>query len=122
MKIGLETFSYHLAFSAGRMDVFSFIDRAAELAVDGVQLNATRRYDFGHLGGADDEHLARVRERLLAHGMYVELETSGTEPSHVLRMLEIAERSFQREPSIIAGCLDNLPNLFDQIFLRHLLL
>ena len=43
MKLGLETFSYHLAFSAGVMDVFSFIDRAAELGMEGVQLNATRR-------------------------------------------------------------------------------
>ena len=30
MLLGLETFSYHLAFAYGKMDVFCFIKRTAE--------------------------------------------------------------------------------------------
>lgn len=39
MKIGLETESYHLQFISGRMDVFQFIRKTAELGLDGVMLN-----------------------------------------------------------------------------------
>ena len=30
MLLGLETFSYHLAFAYGKMNIFDFIERAAE--------------------------------------------------------------------------------------------
>ena len=38
MEIGLETFSYHLAFGRGFVNVFDFISRTAELGLDGVQI------------------------------------------------------------------------------------
>jgi hypothetical protein len=47
MLLGLETFSYHLWFSDGRMDVFGYIERCAELGLDGVQINVNGR-NFGH--------------------------------------------------------------------------
>jgi hypothetical protein len=31
MLLGLETFSYHLAFAYGEMNIFDFIERTAEL-------------------------------------------------------------------------------------------
>jgi hypothetical protein len=38
MLLGLETFSYHLAFAYGKMDIFKFIQRTAQLGLDGVQI------------------------------------------------------------------------------------
>lgn len=39
MLLGLESFSYYLAFSAGKMDIFGFIRKAKALGLDGVQIN-----------------------------------------------------------------------------------
>ncbi len=46
MLLGLETFSYHLAFAYRKMDVFGFIQRAADLGLDGVQLNIEVCYGY----------------------------------------------------------------------------
>ena len=39
MLLGLETFSYHLAFAYGKMNILNFIERTAEFGLDGVQIN-----------------------------------------------------------------------------------
>ena len=39
MLLGLESFSYHLAFSSGKMDIFSVIKKAMEPGLDGVQID-----------------------------------------------------------------------------------
>jgi len=61
MLLGMETFSYHLAFQAGEMDVFGFIQRCAALGLDGVQLNAEGPGP-GHLGSYNPGHLQAIRE------------------------------------------------------------
>lgn len=38
MLLGLETFSYHLAFAYRKMNIFDFIKRTAELGLDGVEI------------------------------------------------------------------------------------
>lgn len=66
MKIGLETESYHLHFQNGRMDIFDFIRRTAELGLDGVQINIIKDKnldpEWGTLGSDDTEHLLKVRK------------------------------------------------------------
>lgn len=88
MLLGLETFSYHLAFNLGAMDVFGFIRRTAELGLDGVQINIVGP-NWGHLGGAHPDHLEEVRRRCRDLGLYIELDTRGTAPAHLRSCLAV---------------------------------
>lgn len=97
MKIGLETESYHLFFQNGLMDIFGFIKRAAELGLDGVMINVIAfpkdKYlhpEWGALGGADPEHLEKVRKEIEKHGLYAEIDARGTEPTHLTKVIEVA--------------------------------
>ena len=60
MLLGLETFSYHLAFAYREMDIFAFIKRTHEFGLDGVQINIEGD-DLGHLGSDDSGFLRDVR-------------------------------------------------------------
>ena len=77
MLLGIESFSYHMAFCLGRMDVFGFIRRAAELGLDGVQINigVANSGRWGHLGDADPGRLREVRECIEGMGLFVEVDT-----------------------------------------------
>jgi len=86
----METFSYHLAFAAGEMDVFGFIERCAEFGLDGVQLNVNGP-GLGHVGGAEPGHLREIRKMTEGLGMFVEVDSRGTEPAHLADMLRICE-------------------------------
>lgn len=88
MQIGLETFSYHLWFGQGRMDVFGFIERCVALGLDGVQLNVNGP-NAGHVGGSDPGRLREIREMTDSLGMFVEIDSRGTGPEHLVRMLGI---------------------------------
>ncbi|PIX38591.1 MAG: sugar phosphate isomerase/epimerase [Armatimonadetes bacterium CG_4_8_14_3_um_filter_58_9] len=86
MLLGLETFSFHLAFSAGEMDIPAYIERCASLGLDGVQLN------MGHLGPflrADSGRVRQVREMAAARGLFVEVDSRGTDPAHLANMLRL---------------------------------
>jgi len=63
IKLGLQSLSYKDAFAAGRMDVDRFLDHAAELRLDGVDLHVR------HLDRTDDESLERLRLRSLRLGL-----------------------------------------------------
>lgn len=88
MLLGLETFSYHHWFSAGRMDVFAFIERSAALGLAGVQLNVNGA-NLGHLGGNDPGRLREVRQLAQHHGLFVEIDSRGTDPAHLTAMLQL---------------------------------
>lgn len=90
MLLGMETFSYHLAFQARKMDVFDFIRRCAELGLDGVQLNAEGPGP-GHLGSHDIGHLQAIRNMTRDLGLFVEVDTQGTDPKHLATMLSICD-------------------------------
>ena len=93
MLLGLETFSYHYAFGIKKMDVFGFINRAHELGLDGVQINVGNgpSINWNQLGGNDPDHLRKIRELLDKFGMYVELDTRGTDPEHMTRVLNVCK-------------------------------
>ena len=87
-RLGMETFSCHLAFSAGRMDIPGFITHCAELGLDGVQLN------MGHFGPflkANPAGARQVREMTTGLGLFVEVDTSGTAPAHLTEMLNLCK-------------------------------
>lgn len=86
--LALETFSCHLAFSAGRMDIPGFVTRCAELGLDGVQLNMGHLAPYlkGNPAGARE-----LRELTKGFGMFVEVDTWGTEPRHLTVMLNLCK-------------------------------
>lgn len=97
MKIGLETESYHLAFQNGFMDIFGFISKTAELGLDGVMINIIAfpgdKYlhpEWGALGGADPDHLKKVKEEIQKHGLFVEIDTRGTDSEHLTKVIRVA--------------------------------
>jgi len=90
MLLGLETFSYHLAFAYGKMNIFDFIKRTAELGLDGVQINVEGT-DLAHLGSDDPGFLRDVRAMIEEFGMFVELDTCHTNPQNLTRVLNICK-------------------------------
>lgn len=91
MLLGLETFSYHLAFAYGEMDIFNFIERTANLGLDGVQINVEGQY-LSHLGSDDSGFLRDVRAMIHQYDMFVELDTCGTKPEGLARVLGICHQ------------------------------
>ena len=90
MLLGLETFSYHLAFAYGKMDIFDFIERTAELGLDGVQINAEGA-DLAHLGSDDPGFLREVRAMIENLGLFVEIDTCDTNPQNLTHVLNICQ-------------------------------
>ena len=88
--LGLETFSYHKAFAFGTMNIFSFIERAHSLGLDGVQINVFGA-TWGHLGSNSRARLRDVRALTEDLGMFVEIDTNGTDPDHLADALGLCE-------------------------------
>jgi len=73
MLLGIDTYSYHLAFGAHPefrpsrpMDLFMFMDRASELGVSGFQI------DPMHLASRERHYLVTIREEARARGLFIE--------------------------------------------------
>ena len=90
MLLGLETFSYHLAFAYGGMTIMDFIRKTADLGLDGVQINVEGE-DLGHLGSEDPGFLRKVRALIDEFGMFVELDTCNTNPEKLARVLSVCK-------------------------------
>lgn len=93
MKIGLETESFHLHFITGQMDAFSYIHKAVELGVDGVIFNVIPwpgLPGWGTLKSFEPGYLKRVKKELQKHGLFVEIDTNGTDPNHLTKIIEAA--------------------------------
>ena len=88
MLLGLETFSYYLAFAAGKMDIFGFIRKAKTLGLDGVQINMEGD-QLGHLGSDSANHLQNVRTLCNQLGLFIDLDGCGTDPSRLRYYLNI---------------------------------
>lgn len=93
MKLGLDTYSYH--YGAGLWDysprdnapmtLEHFLQKAAELDLDGVHLSDPR-----HLDSLDYGYVSELRQKAGALGLYLELGTSGTNPDHLQSMVRTA--------------------------------
>jgi sugar phosphate isomerase/epimerase len=95
MKIGLETESYHLQFITGRMDIFGFIRKTAELGLDGVMINIVPwpgLSGWGTLESFEPEYLERVRKEIQKYGFFAEIDTNGSDPEHLKNVIEAAHR------------------------------
>lgn len=92
MKIGLDTFSFHIALAAERYDVFRALDWMAGLSFAGIQININGPQ--GRFLGADPgnaAHVRRVRQRLTELGFFAEIGGGyATDAALVARQLELA--------------------------------
>lgn len=96
MKIGIETESCHLAFQHGRMDIFSFIELAAELGLDGVQINVIPDLNlnqvWGTLARGDDAgYLRDVRSAIESHDFFCEVDARGTTLRDLGPVLQVSQ-------------------------------
>ncbi|WP_409346080.1 sugar phosphate isomerase/epimerase family protein [Paenibacillus sp. MBLB4367] len=95
MKIGLETESYHLHFITGRMDIFQFITKTAELGLDGVMMNIIKwpgLPGWGTLESFERGYLKRVKAEIQKYGFFAEIDTNGTDPEHLAQVIEVAHQ------------------------------
>jgi sugar phosphate isomerase/epimerase len=121
MLLGLETFSYEMAFYFGTMNVFDFIQRTHELGLDGVQINLVGR-NWNHLGGAEPGHLREVRRMIESLGMFVEVDMRGTDPERLTKSLRVCEalgadvlRTYASVGGDLAEELKQAPNHIRQV-------
>ncbi len=94
MLLGLESYSYNLAFEYGDMDIFSFLHRVKKFGLDGIQLNVVphkRVGPYGHLGKWDVGHLRAVRDLMQELESYIEIDIKQSNISDVNRGLEFCE-------------------------------
>ena len=93
MKLGLDSYSYRHAAGLwdyqprenAPMTVQHYLEKAAELGLDGVQLADARHLDSFEYGYVDG--LKRKTDEI---GLYLELGTSGTNPDHLQNMVRAA--------------------------------
>lgn len=92
MRIGLDTFSFHIALAAGRYDVFRTLDWMAQQGFSGVQLNINGPH--GRFLGDDPDnatHVRRVRKQIEALDFFAEIGGGhATDAARVARQLELA--------------------------------
>jgi 3-oxoisoapionate decarboxylase len=93
MKLGLDSYSYHLAFGAHAdfrprrpLTLLGFIERVARLGLDGFQIDPL------HLESRARTYLDEVRAAAAARGLFVEYGTLGLEPRRLRRELQVAAR------------------------------
>jgi len=90
VRLALHSFSFEHHRRHGRgFDVYALIDAAVGLGLAGIHISlndATYRW----IGGTAPERLSAVREALRARGLFVEVDTSGTDPDHLIALLDAA--------------------------------
>lgn len=93
MKLGLDTYSYHYAAGLWEytpranapMAIEHYLQKAAELDLDGVQLCDPR-----HLDSLEYGYVSDLRQKAESLGLYLELGTGGTNPDHLQSMVRTA--------------------------------
>ena len=105
MKLGLDSYSYHLAFGAHpdftprrRLTLLAFIERVADLGLDGFQI------DPMHLGSRDRGYLDEVRAAAAERELFVEYGAIGTDPRRLARELAVAARLGSPVLRTFVGC------------------
>lgn len=90
MLLGLDSYSYHLAFGAhpdfrpdNPISFFDFMEKVKKLGLDGFQI------DPMHLANRDRSYLAEIRDHASTLGLFLEYGTCGVEPENLERELEI---------------------------------
>ena len=82
------SFDFHRRYRKG-FDVFSLIDAAVELGLSGIHISLNDE-NYRWIGGTAPDLLHAVREAIEAKGLFVEIDTSGTDPEHLIKLLNAA--------------------------------
>ena len=82
------SFEFHRRYGKG-FDVFSLIDAAVDLGLSGIHISLNDE-NYCWIGGATPARLDAVREAIQANGLFVEIDTSGTDPDHLIKLLDAA--------------------------------
>lgn len=72
-------------------DVFSFIDDAVEHGFSGVNISLSGP-EYRHLSGSSREHIRKVRDRIEAERLSLEVDTDSVQPRHLASILDVAGR------------------------------
>jgi sugar phosphate isomerase/epimerase len=92
LLLGLDSYSYHYAAPvwgskpAAPLTVEGYLERAADLGVDGLELA-----DMRHFPSTDPAILEPLRARARDRGLYVELGTGGVDFDHLRQTLRLAK-------------------------------
>lgn len=92
IDLSIHSFSmwHHFRHQEG-FDAIAYIDLMERLGFTGINLSLNDAA-YRHLGGRETWRMERVRDRLTGAGMSLEIDTSGTAPTHLAHMLAVAER------------------------------
>jgi len=83
------SFDFHRRYRKG-FDVFSLIDAAVELGLSGIHISLNDE-NYRWIGGTAPDLLHAVREAIQENGLFVEIDTSGTDPEHLIKLLNAAQ-------------------------------
>ena len=92
MKLGLDSYSYHLAFGAHgdmprqHMTLPQFINRVADLGLDGFQI------DPMHLPSKDEVYLQKIVGQTREKGLFLEYGAMTLQPESLLIELDICAK------------------------------
>lgn len=93
LQLGLDTYSYHIAAPVWPprppepLTLEGYLDRAAELGVDGLALA-----DMRHFASTDPRAVGELKSRADRLGLYVELGTGGVDTEHLRCTLRLARQ------------------------------
>ena len=92
IDLSIHSFSlwHHFAHAPG-FDCIAFADLARAAGFTGINLSLNDAR-FRHLGGTESWRMDRLARHLARRGMSLEVDTSGTDPAHLARLLEAAAR------------------------------
>jgi sugar phosphate isomerase/epimerase len=92
VKLGLDSYSYHLAFGAHPdfrpnqpMTLFDFMERVAELGLDGFQI------DPMHLSEKSEAYLQDVADFARERNLFIEYGTIGVEPRNIVEEIRACQ-------------------------------
>ena len=84
MRIGLDTYCYHIPLAAGAYDLFRLVDALPLMGIEGLQININGRN--GRFLGANPEdfkHVKRVKEAFHRRGLFIEVGGRSTLPDMI---------------------------------------
>ena len=92
VRLALHTFGYEWRFRHGPgFDVHAFLARATDLGMAGVHISLNG-FGFRCAGGTDPERLRAIGADAADRGLFVECDTSGTDPDHLAALARAARQ------------------------------
>lgn len=115
MKIGIDTFSFHIALAAGEYDIFRTLDWLDDQGFAGLQININGPDDkFLGADHHDTHHLKRVRHAVEQKGFFVEIGGRRTSPEMLRWQLQLCADLGADTLRTLVVLQDNLASTFEQ--------